>query len=218
MSNTHSTQELTLHPPPPHPTPPHPTPPQVNFSICGDEFWEILANVKQDPTTFMQEGGTLAVGQSMTREQSDELFEAMDMDQTGLLSLKQVRGCFRRLQDYLPHMFSGLRFWESINVENEKLLVSPVSFHYIMENLSLNVPKSVRAESKQHITEHRQARRYLPRDRAGDLILAVTTGACDALFTMLDWDSESYLALDEIQTRLPTLVEEGVSVGTLALR
>ena len=64
---------------------------EVNFSINGDEFWQILSNVARDPATFMREGGTLAVGQSMTRDQADELFEAMDMDQAGLLSLRQVR-------------------------------------------------------------------------------------------------------------------------------
>ena len=99
------TQHFHPHPHPhprPRPSPrPPPRPPftlptlppflQVNFSINGDEFWQILSNVAEDPETFMKEGGTLAVGQSMTRDQSDELFEAMDMDQTGLLSLRQVR-------------------------------------------------------------------------------------------------------------------------------
>ena len=93
------------------------------------------------------------------------------------------------MHDSLPLKFSGLRFWESIDEDHAKLLVSSVSFHYIMENLSLSVPKRVRQESKQQISDLREARLGLERDRAGDPIINVNSGACEVLFTMMDWDN-----------------------------
>lgn len=75
-----------------------------------------------------------------------------------------------------------------------------------MENLSLNVPKSVRQDSKQNISEMREARQYLKRDRAGDPIIDVKSGACEALFTMMDWDNDRFVRHAEaIQTLTRTL-------------